>query len=82
MVKEEKLDRLKEVDDTYRRNAFPQETHGGAMYGTWMYWRPVKEPPSASESKEIEAPAETPSPDKEEEELVEKLPATSLSELN
>jgi hypothetical protein len=78
----DKLDRVEEVDRTYRRNPFPQETHGGAMYGTFMYWRPGIEAQPEPSGKVAEEGTEEGIKEKpqETEELAARLGATSLED--
>ncbi|KAH6884096.1 hypothetical protein B0T10DRAFT_493595 [Thelonectria olida] len=74
----DKLDRVEEVDRTYRRNPFPQETHGGALYGTFMYWRPGIE--TQAESSGVVVKEDTKEKPEETEDLSKKLEATSLGD--
>lgn len=69
----EGLERMEEMEKTYTRCAFPQDSHGQAFSSTSIYWKPAPEAATASSEQEAQGKPSA------EDEISSKLESTTIS---
>ncbi|KAH6973177.1 hypothetical protein BKA56DRAFT_593403 [Ilyonectria sp. MPI-CAGE-AT-0026] len=69
----EGLEKMEEMEKTYTRCAFPQDSHGQAFSSTSIYWKPAPEAATASSEQEAQGKPSA------EDEISSKLESTTIS---